>query len=146
MKRSEALAPLSRDHHQVLYLAMRLKRAEDADLREDALAFFDGVESNHFDVEEQVLLPGWLHAAPGADRALAARVADEHLDIRTALRTLRGEVGSDELNRFGELLESHARFEERVLFPAIEADLDAETLDALGAEIVEALGGDRSGS
>ncbi len=141
MKRSDALAPLSRDHHQVLYLAMRLKRAEDADLREEALAFFAGVERRHFDVEEQVLLPGWLQASPGSDRGLAVRVAEEHLDIRIALRALRGEVGPAELNRLGELLESHVRFEERVLFPAIEADLDVEALESLGAEIAEALGG-----
>lgn len=138
MKRSDELAPLSRDHHQALFLAMKLKRATDWGPREDALAFFDEVENRHFELEEGVLLPSWLDGDPGADRALAQRVADEHLRIRLALRKLRRDVPLGDLHELGELLEAHVRFEERELFPAIEAGLSADALRELGAELERA--------
>ncbi len=138
MKRDEALAPLSRQHHQVLYRAMRLKRTEDLSLRDDALSFF-AEEDRHFGVEERVLLPAWLAWASEGDHAMARRVAEEHLAIRIALRELSAEAEPAALNRFGELLEAHVRFEERELFPRIEEDLSEAQLEELGAELERAL-------
>ena len=46
----------------------------------------------------------------------------------------------EELRELGELLERHVRFEERELFPVIEAGLDADAISRVGAEIAEAEG------
>lgn len=141
MKRSPELTPLSHDHHQALFVAQRLKRTDDADdARERFLAFWRSHGRGHFAIEEDILLPGWVESDPGADREAAARLAAEHLEIRGEARRL--EHGTEfELERFhalGSLLEAHVRFEERELFPAIEAALDAEAIARLGEEIASA--------
>jgi hypothetical protein len=68
VKRSEALAPLSRDHHQGLFVAMQLKRAAP-DTREAARAafieFFEIEGGRHFRAEEELLLPAFArHGDP----------------------------------------------------------------------------------
>ena len=58
MKRHKALEQLSRDHHQALFQAMRLKRAEEGDAGSvlgDFLDFWFGVGHLHFRAEEEVL-------------------------------------------------------------------------------------------
>jgi hemerythrin-like domain-containing protein len=140
MKRSAALIPLSHDHHQALFVAQRLKRAEHAEEeRERFLSFWNTHGESHFEIEEQVLLPGWLEADPDADARLAARLASDHLAIRTAARRLgRGAIEPQQLHDLGLLLERHVRFEERELFPLIESRLDAEAIARIGAEIAAA--------
>ncbi len=136
MKRSPALTPLSHDHHGALYVALQLKRAEDVSAGGAFAEFIAGEGERHFREEESVLLPGWAAADPEADGGMAARVAAEHLELRSAGRRLAaGELGVDDLRRMGELLEAHVRFEERELFPLIEARLGDEALSALGAEL-----------
>jgi hemerythrin-like domain-containing protein len=144
VKRSAELTPLSHDHHQALFVAQRLKRAEDAgEARNRFLDFWRSHGRDHFVIEEEILLPAWTIASGDADRAQAARVAAEHLEIRRAARALERELPDLEaLRELGELLERHVRFEERELFPAIEAQLDAEQLAELGTEIERAEGGE----
>ena len=138
MKRSDELAPLSRDHHQALFVAMKLKRAE-ADGAEAFLGFIAAHGGDHFRIEEEILLPAWIASDPGADRALAERVAAEHLGLRAAARQLRErDLDAGGIRAVGELLERHVRFEERELFPLIEAGLRAQRLAELGAEIESA--------
>lgn len=140
MKRSPELTPLSHDHHQALFVAQRLKRAEQADEERDRfLAFWASHGRRHFAIEEEILLPGWVEADEAADRELAARLASEHLAIRIRARRMeRGGVSVEELRELGELLERHVRFEERELFPLIEESLTAEAISRLGAEIAMA--------
>jgi hemerythrin-like domain-containing protein len=137
VKRSEELTPLSHDHHQALFVALQLSRAEDqGEVARTFLEFWDGKGAAHFRIEEELLVPGWLASAPEADRELAARMAAEHLEIRAAARRIgTGEVSLEELRAIGDLLREHVRFEERLLFPRIEADLDRAALARLGAEI-----------
>ncbi len=140
MKRSPELTPLSHDHHQALFVAQRLKRAEEAEEgRERFLSFWRSHGRRHFAVEEEILMPGWVEADEAADREPAARLAAEHLAIRIRARRLeRGGVALEELHELGALLERHVRFEERELFPLIEAALDAEANSRLGDEIAAA--------
>jgi len=139
VKRTPELTPLSHEHHHALVVAMVLKRATGP---EPAGAFVDFHRSEgeqHFRIEEQVLLPGWLAADPEADREAAARVLGEHLELRAAVRRFEsGEATAEEVQRIGRLLEAHVRYEERELFPAIETALDDDALAALGAAIAAA--------
>ncbi len=142
MKRSPELTPLSHEHHQALFVALQLKRAEDGSAFAAFREFLDGEGGTHIGIEESILLPGWLAADPGADREAAARVLDEHLELRAArLRLGSGEPAAAELHALGELLERHIRFEERELFPAIEAALGDQDLAELGARIAAAEAG-----
>lgn len=141
MKRGEALRPLSREHLAALLAAKKLKEADD--LEEATRTFLDFWRSDgrrHFRVEEEVLLPGWtLHAE--VDRGGVRRMLDEHLAIRReVLRLEAGEVTLEEVRELGRLLHDHVRFEERQLFPRVEAALGGADLARLAAAIEEAEG------
>jgi hemerythrin-like domain-containing protein len=139
VKRAEELAPLSHDHHQALFVAMRLKRAEDLGAGDAFTEFIEGKGEEHFHEEETILLPAWAAADPEADLAMVARVLSEHVELRAAGRRLRARgLSLAELHGLGELLDAHVRFEERELFPLIERRLDGASLRRLGAEIAAA--------
>ena len=134
MKRSEALAVLSRDHHQALAVALPLRRATAASL-DGALAgfhdYFDGRGERHFDAEEEVLLPV-LRGVPDGG-ALADRIVAEH----EQLRRLAADAGSSTAAAvaLGDALHDHVRFEEREVFPLIEQTLGDDELAALGERL-----------
>ena len=140
MKRSAELIPLSHDHHQALFVAQRLRRAEDAEeATGELLAFWVDQGADHFRAEEELLLPAWLANDAGADRELAARLAAEHLDLRSRIRAIEhGERTIEALAEVGKRLAAHVRFEERQLFGVIEAALDDQQLADLGAELAAA--------
>ncbi len=140
MKRSPELTPLAHDHHKALFLAHRLGRAENLEEAiEELLAYWREQGRRHFEVEEDVLLPGWFEGDPDAEPEHAARLAAEHLEIRRVVRrAAAGEIGLDDLKEGAKLLHDHVRYEERELFPLIESRLDPEPLAALGAEIAAA--------
>jgi iron-sulfur cluster repair protein YtfE (RIC family) len=142
MKRSEALASLSRDHHQGLFVALQLKRADAgtaAQAREAFLTFFEREGARHFRVEEEVLLPAYARRAE-PDRDAVVRVLVEHVDLRRRAQDLAAGSEPDvgELHELGERLEGHIRHEERVLFPMIEEALPAEELESLAAAVERA--------
>jgi len=139
VKRDEALQPLSRQHLAALLAAKKLKEADD--LEEATRAFRDfwhGDGRRHFRVEEEVLLPGWaMHAE--VDQDGVRRMLDEHLAIRReALRLEAGDATLEEARELGQLLHDHVRFEERQLFPCVEAGLGEADLARLAAAIEEA--------
>jgi hemerythrin-like domain-containing protein len=144
MKRDPGLAELSRDHHQALFRAMRMKRATASDLdevREDVLAFWRDHGARHFQIEEEVLLPAFAASGDPEDEAVV-RVLVDHVWIRERMdRLAENELDPAGLNELGERLEHHVRHEERVLFPMIESALDPATLGALGRRIAEAEAG-----
>jgi iron-sulfur cluster repair protein YtfE (RIC family) len=133
MKRSDALAGLSRDHHHGLVVAQRLSRAtaETASAARDSfLGYWNDEGHLHFAIEEDVLLPAFArHHAP--DDPAVVRVLVDHVDLRRRAADLRETATPtpESLHELGGRLHDHVRHEERVLFPLIEAELpDAELL------------------
>jgi hemerythrin-like domain-containing protein len=142
MERSEALTPLSRDHHHGLFVAMKLKRAERETAgaaKEEFLEFWHREGWRHFRIEEELLLPAYARHGSSTDEAVV-RVLTDHVDLRRAGRELEAdaEVSLEFLRELGGRLEAHIRHEERVLFPQIEAALPDEELARLGAEVERA--------
>lgn len=139
MKRAEALQPLSRDHLKALLAAKALREVEEPDAARIAfLDFWRDHGAHHFRVEEEVLLPQWALYAE-VDRVGVDRMLEEHLRIRReALRLAAGEGALEDLRALGDLLHDHVRFEERQLFPAIEASLSDEQLAQLVPAVLEA--------
>jgi hemerythrin-like domain-containing protein len=139
MKRSAALAPLSRDHQHSLDAALRMRRADEASVAE-ALAyfrdFFETEGRRHFEIEEELILP----ALPSDDPEWAPgveRVREDHAAIRAAADTLHSD-DVDAIVALGERLNDHVRFEERVLFEILERRLSAHALDELGDAVMRA--------
>ena len=135
MKRSAALAALSRDHHKALFVAQQLRRA-DADTAADArsrfLTYWTEHGRTHFRREEEILLPGY--AAHGdAYHPLVLRALGDHVAIRQRAGVVAADPSADPelLHDLGERLSAHVRLEERELFPLIERDMPADELVAL---------------
>jgi hemerythrin-like domain-containing protein len=142
MKRSEALRTLSHQHHQGLFAALQLKRADRetaADAREAFIDFFEREGARHFRIEEELLLPAFARHA-GCDEPAIVRLLTEHVELRRRGQDLEAEADPDEgaLRELGERLERHIRFEERVLFPMIEDALPPDELERLAAAIERA--------
>ena len=124
MKRHEQLQDLSREHHLALKLALLARRALESGAAPQiqaaaatcAKAFVSDLEP-HFVREESDVLP--LLAQAG-EIALVERTLNEHDEMRRLAARLN-EADPATLERFGELLGAHVRFEERELFPAAEA-------------------------
>lgn len=145
MERCAELAALSREHHVALEVALRLRRATDADaetVREAALDFWRGEGRAHFCLEEELLLPAFAGRVPADDPDIV-RVLVEHVDVRRRIADLQagGRADAAALKALGELLNGHVRHEERTLFPRIEAGMHGEELAALGAAL-DAAGAD----
>ena len=134
MKRSDELAPLSRDHHVALEHALRLRRASDADADAVVAAFLAFVADEchaHFAQEEALLAP----EVP-ADRAdLAERMLAEHEEIMRRAAALGGRPEAAAARELGELLSRHVRFEERELFPLLEDRLPPRRLLEIGRSL-----------
>ena len=134
VKRSDALAPLSRDHHAALEVALRMRRADDASAAATATRFLEFMHRHgeaHFAAEERELLP---LARPDH----AERTRSEHTDIRkraAALRDAGDAVGRDAVRAAGDALHAHVRFEERELFEDLERRLSRAELQALGERL-----------
>lgn len=135
MKRSDALAPLSRDHHHGLFAAQKLKNATTqnaAAARDEFLAFWEADLVGHFRLEEEVLLPAWARYG-AADHAAVIKVLVEHVELRRMAADVERDptVAVETLQEIGQTLHDHIRHEERVLFPLIEATLPEDELERL---------------
>lgn len=140
-RRSEALAPLSREHHHALAHALELKRVHAATADgawERFLSFWDTEGSEHFTEEECLLLPAYARVA-GPSHAAIVRTLLEHLLIRAKISEIceQAQPPASELRLLGGWLERHVRLEERILFPLIEDALPESRLGSLA----EALNG-----
>jgi len=144
MKRSPELAPLSRDHHHALEVALRLRRATDETLAEAVehfRSFWSRQGEQHFVIEERLVLPALADA--DAEWAEATRrVREEHGEIRAGAASLARVPSVPAARGLGELLSVHVRFEERTLFPLLERRLSAAALADLGRALASAEAGD----
>lgn len=141
MKRSEALKPISREHHHTLFVAKEVKDLADTEVdkaREILVEYWQAEGSPHFRIEEEVLLPGSNVGGPAED-ADVARMLSEHLEIRRRMaRVEAGEGDIAELKETAAMMRDHCRFEERELFPRIESQMSEEELIPLGEAVIAA--------
>lgn len=140
MRRSAALAGLSREHHRELVHARHLLRAaEDGPEQRLKVAAayveaFLGETVAHFRREEEVLFPAYARRA--GSTPVLERILQEHMQLHGLVRTLQagvaaGDVEPEALHALGRLLREHVRVEERELFEEIQRALAAAELAAL---------------
>lgn len=138
--RDASLIPLTHDHHHALAACRQLRLAADADQSERSqaarvfLEFFGTDTVAHFREEEELLFPLVIHEED-AQEALS-RVMIEHLRLHAAVMDLKDETttavpSSESMSNVAALLESHIRFEEKVVFPLIELMVGEEGLRQL---------------
>jgi hemerythrin-like domain-containing protein len=128
IKRSQQLAPLSREHHDALVFLLRikqgLKNGTDPTILCDYIHWFwNNNLKDHFDHEEELLLP----QLPTDDQ-LAIQLKNEHQTIRSLISK---DLDKDQIVPFTDLLNAHIRFEERELFPHIERKVAMQVLNEI---------------
>ncbi|MDM8546967.1 hemerythrin domain-containing protein [Candidatus Venteria ishoeyi] len=133
MKRVPELSGLSSDHHRALVMAKKAKQAKltgnlnISDIWHEMEAYYAAELENHFRIEE-------THIAPQlkllGKTALIERLYNEHADI-SAYFNPTAEHTADTLKELGDLLEKHARFEERELFNIVQEIFSTEELASI---------------
>jgi hypothetical protein len=121
VKRHPALEPFSRDHNDGLILARGLQLAREGADKEFKRAW-DVELRDHFAEEERLL-------GPLAESGMRDQMMSEHRTIERLMGLLP--MSGPEL---GDALHDHIRWEERALFPAIEASATPEMLRSLAEE------------
>src|SRR6185503_1875946 len=123
LKRSKALAPLSREHHDGLLFAWKIKQGLANGTSIETLCnytrwFWSNHIKPHFKGEEKVL----VKFLPG-DNLLVLQMFKEHAQIRDLVISLDKEPDSNFLQLLAEVINDHIRFEERELFSYAEKTL-----------------------
>lgn len=148
MKRHQSFITLSREHHDGLLLATRLQQGRNALLRlwshdlewqaEFTVKFYDDNLAEHFRIEEETIFSIAQQFIPNG--TIIPRLIREHEEMREMITFLRHPEEKKlecTLTRFGELLESHIRCEEREFFPLCEENIPENILNELGTKILQ---------
>ena len=135
-RRSKELMKLSHEHHHALVFCTRLKKAQKVDLKTLQL-FVEDFRQNylsiHFENEEKLFLP----LMPESE--IKNQFIAEHQQIHQLVQLLLTLKESDnELAiKLSELILSHVRFEEKIMFPYLEKTLQPNELATIGIALSE---------
>jgi hypothetical protein len=135
IKRSPQLAPLSREHHDGLLFAWKIKQGIENKtplemMRKYSLWFWRHHIKPHFFQEEKILIPYLPENDP-----LAMKLLEDHDHIRELILGLDDEADKRSLVILSDLLNTHIRFEERELFVHLEKILTPEQLDSIFTQL-----------
>ena len=129
MKRHEALATLSRQHHEALILAQLLKNvatvykglpADVIGKAAYAIRFYNEELVKHFKEEEDIVIATITGMDVMLD-TLANEIIAEHKELQILFTTINDAVDlSAHLEKIGNTLEQHIRKEERIFFPLVQ--------------------------
>ncbi|PIQ23184.1 hypothetical protein COW36_19210 [bacterium (Candidatus Blackallbacteria) CG17_big_fil_post_rev_8_21_14_2_50_48_46] len=151
MKRSEELAPLSREHLTALILVYCLKHGRSSNPRypwpEDplrqgakALQMWQDELHWHFEAEEQFLFaPFEAQLSPELQR-ISQELLNEHTQIRKLILGLANQSETETvraLMQLGILLEAHIKKEEKVYFAGLESELPEAARVQAGQAILD---------
>lgn len=135
IKRSAQLAVLSREHHDGLLFAWKIrqglsKNIEPARIIAFVQWFWQQHLKGHFEKEETVLPPVLSPAHP-----LMQQMTREHRDIENLIRELEQHEDLKKLEQLAQLVTDHIRFEERQLFGGVEKAASPEQLLLLSEQL-----------
>ncbi len=135
LKRSTALQPLSRQHHNGLLFCLLLKKGirnntSPRILQDFCMYFRQNDLAGHFRLEEECLapLPKRFHALQNG----IGKMIEEHEEIMKLFAAIGQSPSTEHITKLYHLIESHIRFEERSLFPLLEATLPPGELAVIG--------------
>jgi len=132
IKRSEQLAPLSRDHHDGLLFAWKIRQGlKNGSAPEAIMAYVHWYWNNHlqlhFSQEEHLLL---THLSESDE--MGQRLKSEHQHIR---QLVSGSPSVVLLAELADKITDHIRFEERQLFPYIEQTISTDKLNSIHRQL-----------
>lgn len=135
IKRSKELAPLSREHHEGLLLAWKIKQGlrndADAQLISNYIQWFWETDlEEHFRKEEEILA-----AHLPREHEFVSRMFEEHEEIEALIRINAMVTDEDMFVQLADKISEHIRFEERILFPFAELTIPGNQLTEIHAAI-----------
>ncbi|WP_454980899.1 hemerythrin domain-containing protein [Capnocytophaga haemolytica] len=133
MKRNENIVLLSKDHHFGLLCAWKINKGLKDGISPERIATFvkfywENNQCKHFEEEERYLFPY-------IDNELTRQALAEHQQMREMVGVIINQHDTEVLALFAELLKRHIRYEERELFPYMEAHLSDDTLAEIGRNL-----------
>jgi hypothetical protein len=131
IKRSKQLTPLSKDHHDGLLFAWKIKQGlkNDTDIKLIAQYvqwFWKNHLQEHFREEEQILAP---HLPQ--DNGLLKQMIDDHYEIESMVHINENIADETLLLNLAQAIDDHIRFEERQLFPYAEKVIPEKELNLI---------------
>lgn len=139
LKRHPALIPLSKDHHFGLLLCWKIRTGMQKEVAAERIAayveyFFRNHLLTHFNEEEK-----YIFSMLDEKDDKRKKAEKQHRKIGRLVERLVSEPEKSEvtLGLIEEEVESHIRFEERDLFPYIQATMDEHALEQLRIKIEE---------
>ncbi|MCE9540525.1 MAG: hemerythrin domain-containing protein [Bacteroidetes bacterium] len=129
IKRNEFLKPLSREHHHGLLLCWKIriglkKNVDPERIKKYVDWFYENHLIPHFEIEEESIFP-----ILGNEHELIKRALAEHRRLKRLFESTEEILKS--LSLIEEELESHIRFEERILFKEIQSVATVDQLKLL---------------
>lgn len=129
IKRSEFLKPLSKEHHHALLFCWKIragikKNVEVSRIKKYTDWFYQNYLTLHFEVEEK-----YVFILLGNENELIKKAVSEHRRLKRLFES-NTEIQKN-LNLIEEELESHIRYEERILFGEIQKNATAEQLQSI---------------
>ncbi|MEK6481756.1 hemerythrin domain-containing protein [Catalinimonas sp. 4WD22] len=132
IKRSQAIQPLSREHHHSLLLCWKIRTGIRKNIELDRIKkyanwFFEKHISPHFEIEEKYIYP-----VLGNENELVKKALAEHRRLTRLFEN--DEELEKSLSRIEEELEAHIRFEERILFNEVQNIASEEQLNKIARQ------------
>lgn len=144
MLRDKNLVPLSHQHHDALFLCVRIERAHEAGdfdvtvWQAEVQHKFQESICAHFEAEEKVLFPE-ARRYPEL-QLLVGELLREHDSLRGYFnRAAANSLDADGLVSFADALSAHIRKEERELFERCQQLMPEAELNRVGAALDQAL-------
>ena len=137
IKRSQQLTPLSKDHHDGLLFAWKIKQglkngADTKVVAEYVQWFWNNHLQEHFNEEEQILAP---HLPP--ENELLQQMLDEHQEIEAMIRINENIPDESLLAKLAQSIDDHIRFEERQLFSYAEKVIPEKELNLIYGQLLK---------
>ena len=118
LKRNEFLKPISREHHHGLLLCFKIRTGIKKQITAERINkyanwFYQNHLIPHFSIEEEILFP-----ILGNENELVVKAVEEHRTIERLFKNQESTIQN--LNAIANAIENHIRFEERILFTALQ--------------------------
>jgi len=135
IKRSHELSHLSRDHHEGLLFVWKIKQGVVYGIAEKRIGrFCEWFWQNHLEEhmkKEEVALLQILDES----HLLIQNMLEDHIAIRTKIEQVIEDSSYYSIQRLAQIIYFHIRFEERVLFTAIEKIATSKQLEDISSVI-----------
>lgn len=129
MKSTAILDLMIRDHQQILANLADVEQSinEDFNLMKNSFHRFQWNLEKHFFVEERAIFLSYFPNESSEDYHYFSELMDQHEKIFETINTIRNKLKileRNELMNFKKMLIKHKNFEEKQIYPVIDAEID----------------------